>query len=141
MQYRIVDGTAVMDGWLEYARFASQAENFGAAPPDKKVMVFIPASWGNKQAALKVMQAGLAGLIMPEGRYRLVAGSEADIVAAVDKTKCMLLGAPICQTQRDGNVEIKYQAVIEFSDTVTQARETWGELIASRMRAHVAQPG
>jgi hypothetical protein len=127
MQYRIVDGREDMDGWLEYARAG-----------EKKVVVKIPASWGDKRAALKVMQAGLAGLLMPEGKYRLFAGSEPELAAAIDRTQCMLLGLPILRT---GTVEIMCQAGVEFSDTETQARETWGELIASRMRAHVAQPG
>lgn len=122
MQYKAFEaGEALDEGWLEYHYFANAAGRVG---------VFIPASWGDKQAALKVMQAGLAGLVMPEGTYRIVAYP--DIFRIINATNCMLLGPPF----GDG---MAYQAIVEFSDTAAQARETWGELIASRMRAHGAQ--
>jgi len=119
MQYKPVErGEPLDEGWLEYHFFANAGGRVG---------VFIPASWGDKQAALKVMQAGLAGLVMPEGTYRIVTGDPEDMLRIINTTNCMLLGPPF----GDG---LQFQAIIEFSDTVAQARETWGELIASRMR-------
>ena len=116
MQYQLVRADKEMEGWLEYERILND-----------KVMVFIPATWGNKRAAMHFMRAGLAGLMMPKGEYKIVVGRDTEIAAFVNEinqTPCMLLGR---LSWENGDL---LQATIRVEDKETQARETWGKLVA-----------